>query len=108
MKKIRNILFALPLALTLIACSDDDIATTPASTNPLDELGAVTGTLVNVEEFKAGEGDVDPLVSKSQFYYDRVNGKLKFTWVENDKIGIFPNDIEGDQFPFVIDWAAGL
>jgi len=103
MKKIRNILFALPLALTLIACSDDDIATTSTSTNPLDELGAVTGTMANVAEFEEGAGD-DALVSKSQFYYDRVNKKMKFTWVKaTDHIGIFAEANKTQQMDFKLD-----
>ena len=102
MKKIRNILFALPLALTLIACSDDDIATTPATTNPLDELGAVTGTIASSAEFNGGVGDADLLLSKSRLYYDRLYNKLKFTWVEGDKIGIFAESNDKNQFPFVL------
>lgn len=113
MKKIRNILFALPLALTLIACSDDDIATIPATTNPLDELGAVTGTMANVAEFEEGAGD-DALVSKSQLYYDRVAGKLKFTWTKPaaddpkydekvDHIGIFAKGNKTTQMDFKLD-----
>ena len=103
MKKIRNILFALPLALTLIACSDDDIATTPATTNPLDELGAVTGTTASIEEFIAGPGDDDPIRSKSKVYYDRLSNLMKFEWESEDLIGIFAQDNDKGQFAFKLD-----
>ena len=103
MKKIRNILFALPLALTLIACSDDDIATTPTSTNPLDELGAVTGTMANVAGIDEGAGDDDAVMSKSQMYFDRTVPKMYFNWLTGDKIGIFDASEEEDQFAFELD-----
>ena len=98
--KITNILFLMAATSFFAACSDSDIA--GISLEEKEETRSVTGTMVGIADFKAGEGDTDP-VAKSQLYYDRVNNKLKFTWRTEDKIGIFPNNIEGDQFAFVLD-----
>lgn len=98
--KITNILFLMAATSFFAACSDSDIA--GISLEEKEETSSVTGTMVGIADFKAGEGDTDP-VAKSQLYYDRVNSKLKFTWRTEDKIGIFPNNIEGDQFAFVLD-----
>ena len=109
-KEFRNIQFLLALALSLTfaftSCSDDDIVSTTTTVNPLDQY-AVIGTMASVADYREGEGDKDP-VAKSQFYYDRVGSTLYFTWLASDKIGIFPNDVEGDQFAFVLDSSVDL
>ena len=97
--KITNILFLMAATSFFAACSDSDIA--GISLEEKEETRSVTGTMVGIADFKAGEGDTDP-VAKSQLYYDRVKNKLKFTWRTDDKIGIFPN-IGGEQFAFKLD-----
>lgn len=122
-KEFANILLPLSLALTLTvafsSCSDEDFATTTTvTTDPLDELGAVTGTMANVAEFEEGAGeadaDADRISAKSQLYYDRVNNKLKFTWTKPeagdvdydakvDHIGIFAEGNTNTQMDFKLD-----
>ncbi len=112
-KEFKDILFTLTLAFALSlvfsSCSDDDLAASPKVTDPLDELldrYAVTGTMANVAEFEEGIGDNDVLASKSQLYYDRVNKKMKFTWVKaDDHIGIFAegNSNKTIQMDFKLD-----
>lgn len=97
---------ALALTLALVSCSDDDIVATNTTIDPVDKY-AVTGTMASVKDFREGDGDEDP-VAKSQFYFDRVNSKLFFTWVAGDKIGIFPNNLEGEQAQFVLDSSVEL
>lgn len=112
-KEFKDILFTLTLAFALSlvfsSCSDDDLAASPKVIDPLDELldrYAVTGTMANVAEFEEGIGDNDVLASKSQLYYDRVNKKMKFTWVKaDDHIGIFAegNNNKTIQMDFKLD-----
>ena len=110
-KEFKDILFTLTLAFALSlvfsSCSDDDLAASPKVTDPLDELldrYAVTGTMANVAEFEEGIGDNDVLASKSQLYYDRVNKKMKFTWVKaDDHIGIFAKGNKTIQMDFKLD-----
>ena len=113
-KEFKDILFTLTLAFALSlvfsSCSDDDLAASPKVTDPLDELldrYAVTGTMASTAEFEGGIGDADGenerIAPKSQLYYDRVNNKLKFTWTEGDKIGIFSESNDKSQFAFILD-----
>lgn len=102
MKKIFTYI-TLMAAVLLTACTDDDIAQSSTQSS-LDELGAVTGTMASVAEFEEGVGDNDALTSKSQLYYDRVNNKLKFTWVKaTDHIGIFAEGNTETQMDFKLD-----
>jgi len=74
-------------------------------TDPLDEQldkYAVTGTMAISAEFEGGIGDDDLVMSKSRLYYDRLYNRLKFSWVEGDKIGIFAESNDKNQFPFVL------
>ena len=113
MMKLKDILLALPFAFALVACSDEDIATSSSVKDLIDE-GAVTGTMANVAEFVEGAGESDALRSKSQLYYDRVNNKLKFTWTKPeagdedydekvDHIGIFAEGNKTTQMDFKLD-----
>lgn len=117
---------ALTLTLALVSCSDDDFATSTTVTDPLDEQGAVTGMMANVAEFEEGVGDSDAPMSKSQLYYDRVAGKLKFNWTKPeagdiedpevleiykanvDHIGIYAEGNPGTQMDFMLDPNADL
>ena len=110
MKKVNNILVLLSLtfAFALVACSDDDIAATSGVTNPLDELGAVTGTMANVKNISEGAGDDDVVMSKSEMYFDRIASKMYFNWTSGDKIGIFDDSNAEDQVSFSLDDEAGL
>lgn len=116
MKKIFTYMTLMAAAL-FTACSDDDIAQSSSVTS-LDKY-AVTGTMANVAEFVEGAGESDALRSKSQLYYDRVAGKLKFTWTKPeagdpsynekvDHIGIFAKENGGVQFNFKLDPAEDL
>lgn len=118
-KEFKDILFTLTLAFALSlvfsSCSDDDLAASPKVTDPLDELldkYAVTGTMASTAEFEGGIGDADGenerIAPKSQLYYDRVNNKLKFTWTEGDKIGIFSESDDKSQFAFILDSSTPL
>ena len=109
-KEFKNILLPLSLALTLTvvfsSCSDDDLATSPKVTDPLDELidkYPVTGTMARVENVESGVGDDDVLLAKSQMYFDRTVPKMYFNWMTGDKIGIFDTSNEEDQFGFSLD-----
>lgn len=102
MKKILTYM-TLMAAVILTACSDDDIAKSSSVTDSLDKY-AVTGTMANVAIFEEGIGDDDVLSSKSQLYYDRVNKKMKFTWVkETDHIGIYAKANSGTQMDYKLD-----
>lgn len=111
MKKIFTYMTLMAAAL-FTACSDDDIAQSSSVTS-LDKY-AVTGTMANVAEFVEGAGEGDALRSKSQMYYDRVAGKLKFTWTKPEKndplynekvdhIGIFAEGSPETQINFKLD-----
>ena len=90
-------------AVLLTACSDDDIAKSSSVTDSLDKY-AVTGTMANVAIFEEGIGDDDVLSSKSQLYYDRVNKKMKFTWVKStDHIGIYAKANSETQMDYKLD-----
>ena len=110
MKKIFTYI-TLMVAVLFTACTDDDIAQSSTQSS-LDDLGAVTGTMVSSAEFEEGPGDIARISSKSQLYYDRINNKLKFTWVTGDLIGIFPEGEavadQDDQFAFVLDSSTPL
>ena len=82
MKKIFTYM-TLMAAVILTACSDDDIAQSSTKVTSEDMKG-VTGTITNVAEFEEGEGNQGGIRSKAQDYYDRVAGKLKFTWIKPD------------------------
>lgn len=82
MKKILTYM-TLMAAVILTACSDDDIAQSSTKVTSEDMKG-VTGTITNVAEFEEGEGNQGGIRSKAQDYYDRVAGKLKFTWIKPD------------------------
>ena len=96
--------FVVLVATTLFAaCSDNDIASIGSSEEGYSPK--VIGTMTSVAEFGAGEGDMDPLAGKSALYYDRKNSKLKFTWAEGDKTGVFAkDDVDHDQqVAFIVD-----
>lgn len=102
MKKIFTYM-TLVAAVILTACSDDDIAKSSSVTDSLDKY-AVTGTMASVAEFEEGAGDNDALGSKSQLYYDRVNKKMKFTWVKStDHIGIYAKANPETQMDYKLD-----
>ncbi len=90
---------ALTLTFTLFSCSDSDIAGISSGEEENGEF-TVTGTMANVAVFEEGAGEQDGIRSKAQVYYDRVGGKLMFSWYKPasddveydtkvDKIGIF-------------------
>lgn len=107
MKKIFTYM-ALVTVAVLTACSDNDIAQSSSVTDSLDKF-TVTGTMANVAVFEEGAGDSEPLASKSQLYYDRVNKKMKFTWVKaTDHIGIYAEGNESTQLDFKLDPAEDL
>lgn len=94
--------FVVLVATTLFAaCSDNDIASIGSSEEGYSPK--VIGTMTSVAEFGAGEGDTDPLAGKSALYYDRKNSKLKFTWAEGDKTGVFAEDDDDQQVAFIVD-----
>jgi len=103
MKKIRNILFALPLAFTFVflSCSDsDDFAQATAAISDVDKLvgdkNYITMPIALHEE--DWEGNEMPS-SKASLYYNYATGGVKFTWKELDEVGVYPvkHLVEGMQ-----------
>lgn len=95
MKKIFTYM-TLMAAVILTACSDDDIAQSSTKVTSEDMKG-VTGTITNVAEFEEGEGNQGGIRSKAQDYYDRVAGKLKFTWIKpNFDYGEHPDEYKAN------------
>ena len=115
MKKIFTYM-TLMAAVVLTACSDSDIAQSSAISSE-GKVIPVLGTMASVAVFEEGIGDNDAVISKSQLYYDRVQGQLWFVWdkptydpgnpeeykAKVDHIGIFAEGNAETQLDFMLD-----